>query len=288
MKVQRLVALAVVPTILYSTLMLLLSRRVFWVGAGVSSSSWVTTTTMTMTTSTATAVTDGVTPAHPQQPQQQTTILRMSSSSNEDAANTVHKIPRIGLGTYMMDRDQIRTALPSAIAAGYRRIDCAPVYFNEDAVGDVLAELLGQQQQQGESTPPQRNSIQRSDLYVVSKLPSPFHRNVEAAVRKTLNDLRLDYLDLYLGTWIRSFWIFVGFCLWLFFGFPPLCMLTVYGYTDEITTLINDNLSLDACFCYYLLLQQFTGPWPTIQFPWTPHDAVGTIKTLTTATVVGI
>ena len=50
------------------------------------------------------------------------------------------------------------------------------------------------------ATSVQQQNIQRSDLYLVSKLPSPFHRHVEQAVRKTLNDLRVDYLDLYLGT----------------------------------------------------------------------------------------
>jgi diketogulonate reductase-like aldo/keto reductase len=94
----------------------------------------------------------------------------------------------IGLGTYLMDREKVATAIRSAVQAGYRRIDCAPVYFNEDAVGDALSDIL------------QDGIVTRSDLYVVSKLPSPFHRNVETAVRKTLNDLRLDYLDLYLGT----------------------------------------------------------------------------------------
>jgi diketogulonate reductase-like aldo/keto reductase len=94
----------------------------------------------------------------------------------------------IGLGTYLMPREQVASTIRySILHAGYRRIDCAPVYFNEDAIGDALAELFAQ------------STIQRSDLYVVSKLPSPFHRNVELAVRKTLNDLRLDYLDLYLG-----------------------------------------------------------------------------------------
>jgi hypothetical protein len=96
----------------------------------------------------------------------------------------------IGLGTYLMHREHVATALRSAVRAGYRRIDCAPVYFNEDAVGDALFDIL------------QEGVVSRSDLFVASKLPSPFHRNVEAAVRKTLNDLRLDYLDLYLSTCI--------------------------------------------------------------------------------------
>lgn len=104
-------------------------------------------------------------------------------------------MPMIGLGTYLMDRQDIPTALSSALELGYRRIDCAPVYFNEDVIGDVL-----QNQQE-------RGDVNRDELFVVSKLPSPFHRkeHVELALRKTLNDLRLDYLDLYLVHWPIAF-----------------------------------------------------------------------------------
>jgi len=102
----------------------------------------------------------------------------------------------------MLDRDRVAEALQSAVVdAGYRRIDCAPVYFNEDAIGDALAEILDPGAAAGNDNrrqPPR--AVERNDLYVVSKLPSPFHRNVEAAVKKSLTDLRLDYLDLYLGT----------------------------------------------------------------------------------------
>ena len=105
-------------------------------------------------------------------------------------------MPSIGLGTYLLDPSQAKPAVRSAILkAGYRRIDCAPVYFNEDAIGDALHDILSSQ-----------NEVKREDLYIVSKLASPFHRNVEAAVRKTLFDLRLDYLDLYLIHWPVAFY----------------------------------------------------------------------------------
>ena len=115
----------------------------------------------------------------------------------------------------MIPRDKVNATLRYAIRnAGYRRIDCAPVYFNEDVIGDALHEILYPTENDihpsvdHEITHNNHNNlsstcvkhIQRSDLYIVSKLPSPFHRHVELAVRKTLNDLRLDYLDLYLGT----------------------------------------------------------------------------------------
>lgn len=105
------------------------------------------------------------------------------------------QMPSIGLGTYLLDASQAKPAIRTAILeAGYRRIDCAPVYFNEDAIGDALHDILSSQ-----------NEVKREDLYIVSKLASPFHRNVEAAIRKTLLDLRLDYLDMYLIHWPVAF-----------------------------------------------------------------------------------
>ena len=93
----------------------------------------------------------------------------------------------------MMAHDQIPQAIPAAIAAGYRRIDCAPVYFNEDKVGDALQSPA--------------IIMDRKELFVVSKLACPFHRkeHVEMALKKTLLDLRLDYLDLFLVHWPQAF-----------------------------------------------------------------------------------
>lgn len=100
---------------------------------------------------------------------------------------------QIGLGTYLMEKSQVRSAVRSALQIGYRRIDTAPVYFNEDLVGDALMEAM------------QEGMVERKDLFVVSKLPSPMHRHVELALRKTLQDLRLEYLDLYLIHWPVAF-----------------------------------------------------------------------------------
>ena len=78
----------------------------------------------------------------------------------------------------------------------YFQIDCAPVYFNEDAVGDGLHSALVDDK-----------IVDRQDLFVVSKLASPFHRkqHVKLALIKTLKNLRLDYLDLYLIHWPVAF-----------------------------------------------------------------------------------
>jgi alcohol dehydrogenase (NADP+) len=101
-------------------------------------------------------------------------------------------MPKIGLGTFMLNRKDVRSTILTALELGYRRIDCAPVYFNEDVIGDVLNE---------------QTIVAREELFIVSKLPSPFHKqqHVELALLKTLTDLRLDYLDLYLVHWPVAF-----------------------------------------------------------------------------------
>ncbi|CAJ1965271.1 unnamed protein product [Cylindrotheca closterium] len=101
----------------------------------------------------------------------------------------------IGLGTYQISPDHVPAAISSAIKLGYRRIDCAPVYFNEDKIGDILQQEL------------EKDDLERKDLFVVSKLASPFHRkeHVKIGLQKTLYDLRLDYLDLLLIHWPTAF-----------------------------------------------------------------------------------
>lgn len=101
-------------------------------------------------------------------------------------------MPRIGLGTFLLDREKVRSTILKALELGYRRIDCAPVYFNEDLIGDVLEE---------------QSMVRREDLFIVSKLACPFHKqqHVERALLKSLSDLRLDYLDLYLVHWPIAF-----------------------------------------------------------------------------------
>ena len=80
-------------------------------------------------------------------------------SSNNPSCDAVAQHP-IGLGTLNLERDQVLPALRSAIlTAGYRRIDCAPVYFNEDVIGDALHDILSSSSR----------VIQREDLFVVSK-----------------------------------------------------------------------------------------------------------------------
>jgi alcohol dehydrogenase (NADP+) len=102
-------------------------------------------------------------------------------------------MPAIGLGTFGSDivsASQVAKAVKGAAAVGYRHFDCASVYGNEAAVGASLAEVLG-------------GLIKREDIWVTSKLWNDKHaeEDVIPSCRKSLADLRLDYLDLYLVHW---------------------------------------------------------------------------------------
>jgi alcohol dehydrogenase (NADP+) len=120
--------------------------------------------------------------------------MTISSLGSSVCSKMVQHYP-IGLGTLEIAPSQVPNVISSAIRLGYRRIDCAPVYFNEDAIGDALQQEIS------------HGNVKRQDLYIVSKLASPFHRkeHVKIGLQKTLKDLRLDYLDLYLIHWPQAF-----------------------------------------------------------------------------------
>ncbi len=106
--------------------------------------------------------------------------------------NTGAIMPAVGLGTFGSDKytpDQIASAVSGAVKSGYRMLDCASVYQNEDQIGRVLDGLF------------KEGTVKREDLFITSKVWNDQHRVVRKACEKSLKDLGLSYVDLYFVHW---------------------------------------------------------------------------------------
>ena len=107
--------------------------------------------------------------------------------------HTGAKIPSVGIGTFGSDRfsaEDVAKAVLGAISVGYRHIDCASIYGNEHLIGESLRTAI-------------QGGIKREELFVTSKVWNNMHGegDVLLSLAKSLKDLKLDYLDLFLVHW---------------------------------------------------------------------------------------
>jgi 2,5-diketo-D-gluconate reductase A len=101
--------------------------------------------------------------------------------------NDGHTIPQLGFGVFQIDPGETAEALAEALRVGYRHVDTAEMYGNEEGVGEAI----------------RASGLDRSEVFVTSKLNNGFHEPDAArrAFDETLQALGFDYVDLFLIHW---------------------------------------------------------------------------------------
>jgi len=105
--------------------------------------------------------------------------------------NSGHQIPQIGLGTWLSKPGEVGEAVKMALEIGYRHIDCAMAYGNQEEIGQVFNTVFGS------------GKVKREDVFITSKIWNTFHSYKKAteAIDIMLKELQIPYLDLCLIHW---------------------------------------------------------------------------------------
>jgi len=108
-----------------------------------------------------------------------------------NSANPAKQMPILGLGTWQGKKHEVGDAVETALKAGYKHIDAAAIYGNEAEVGEGI----------------KKSGVDRDSIWITSKLWNNSHKpeEVSKALDKTISDLGVGYLDLYLMHWPSAF-----------------------------------------------------------------------------------
>lgn len=118
-------------------------------------------------------------------------VRKMSTTNSETQYLTLpngSKLPAVGLGTWQAQDEELEKALECALLEGYRHIDTAILYENENVIGRVLKKWMNE------------NKVARNEFFLTTKLPpmGNYPEKVEGYLKASLNNLQVDYVDLYL------------------------------------------------------------------------------------------
>ncbi|TQS40999.1 aldo/keto reductase [Cryptosporangium phraense] len=97
------------------------------------------------------------------------------------------QIPQLGFGVWQVSSDEIVDALRVALETGYRHVDTAAAYGNEQGVGQAIRD----------------SGVPREDIFITTKLANPDHARAREAFETSLQNLGVDHVDLYLIHWPR-------------------------------------------------------------------------------------
>ena len=163
--------------------------------------------------------------------------------------NSGYDIPIVGYGTFRSKRGEVKPAVLSAIRAGYRHFDLAHVYGNEKEIGMALSEAF------------QTGLIKREDLFITGKLWNSDHESeiVPQACEYSLNDLQLDYFDLYIVRLVQQ--------QYYFYHFFTMCSILQIPFFSRYLCLK---------FIFYLFISKLEDSFPyRVETYWVEYSQLG-------------